>query len=81
MFRSNTQRGQDRRLHASVDTSDSCAGEQDVPDQCLATGRHEVIHEMVAPRISTTIKCGTRVDRSQSMDDEVRSVERKLASD
>jgi len=40
---------------------------------------HEVVHEMGAPRISTTIKCGTRVDRSQTMDDKVRSVEQKLA--
>ena len=40
---------------------------------------HEVIHEMGAPRISTTIKCGTRVDRSQTMRDKVRSVEQKLS--
>jgi uncharacterized protein (TIGR00106 family) len=40
---------------------------------------HEAVHEMGAPRISTTIKLGTRTDRSQSMDDKVRSVEEKLA--
>jgi uncharacterized protein (TIGR00106 family) len=39
---------------------------------------HEAVHEMGAPRISTTIKLGTRTDRSQSMDDKVRSVEEKL---
>ena len=39
---------------------------------------HEAIHEMGAPRIATTIKLGTRTDRSQSMDDKVRSVEAKL---
>jgi uncharacterized protein (TIGR00106 family) len=39
---------------------------------------HEVVHEMGAPRISTTIKLGTRTDRRQSMDDKVRSVEDKL---
>lgn len=39
---------------------------------------HEVVHAMGAPRISTTIKLGTRTDRSQSMDDKVRSVEAKL---
>jgi uncharacterized protein YqgV (UPF0045/DUF77 family) len=33
---------------------------------------------MGAPRISTTIKLGTRTDRSQTMDDKVRSVEQKL---
>ena len=41
---------------------------------------HEVVHEMGAPRISTTIKLGTRTDRTQSMDDKVRSVEEKLES-
>ena len=40
---------------------------------------HEKIHEMGAPRISTTIKCGTRIDRAQTMQDKVRSVEQKLS--
>jgi uncharacterized protein (TIGR00106 family) len=39
---------------------------------------HEVVHEMGAPRISTTIKLGTRTDRAQSMEDKVRSVREKL---
>jgi len=39
---------------------------------------HEVVHEMGAPRITTSIRLGTRVDRDQSMDDKVRSVEEKL---
>jgi len=39
---------------------------------------HEEIHRMGAPRISTTIKLGTRVDREQSMGDKVRSVQEKL---
>ena len=39
---------------------------------------HEVVHEMGAPRVSTTIKVGTRVDREQTMEDKVRSVEEKL---
>jgi uncharacterized protein (TIGR00106 family) len=39
---------------------------------------HEVVHQMGAPRITTTIKLGTRTDRSQSMDDKIRSVEEKL---
>ena len=42
---------------------------------------HEAVHEMGAPRITTTIKLGTRTDRSQSMDDKVRSVEEKLRED
>ncbi len=41
---------------------------------------HEVIHEMGAPRISTTIKCGTRVDRDQTMEEKVKSVQRRLQS-
>lgn len=36
---------------------------------------HEVVHGMGAPRISSTIKLGTRTDRIQTMDEKVRSVE------
>ena len=39
---------------------------------------HEVVHEMGAPRITTTIKLGTRTDRDQSMEDKVQSVREKL---
>jgi uncharacterized protein (TIGR00106 family) len=39
---------------------------------------HEVIHEMGAPRISATLKVGTRTDRKQSMNDKIESVQRKL---
>ncbi len=40
---------------------------------------HEAVHAMGAPRISTVIKVGTRVDRSQSMAEKVESVEAKLS--
>lgn len=40
---------------------------------------HEVVHAMGAPRISSSLRFGTRIDRAQSMDDKVESVERKLA--
>ncbi len=40
---------------------------------------HERVHEMGAPRISTTIKLGTRSDRTQTIADKVRSVEEKLS--
>ncbi len=40
---------------------------------------HEVIHEMGAPRVTTTIKLGTRTDRAQTMADKIVSVERRLA--
>lgn len=39
---------------------------------------HERIHDMGAPRITTTIKAGTRNDREQSMEDKILSVKRKL---
>lgn len=39
---------------------------------------HEVMHEMGAPRVSTTIRLGTRVDREQTLEDKVRSVAEKL---
>jgi uncharacterized protein (TIGR00106 family) len=39
---------------------------------------HETVHAMGAPRITTTIKLGTRTDRSQTMEDKVRSVREKL---
>ena len=40
---------------------------------------HEVVHKMGAPRITTSLKIGTRSDREQSMQDKVDSVNRKLA--
>ncbi|MCZ6616685.1 MAG: MTH1187 family thiamine-binding protein [Gammaproteobacteria bacterium] len=42
---------------------------------------HERIHAMGAPRISTTIKLGTRTDRVQTMAEKIASVEQKLAQD
>ncbi len=39
---------------------------------------HEVVHGMGAPRITTTIKLGTRTDRVQTMEDKVNSVKAKL---
>jgi uncharacterized protein (TIGR00106 family) len=40
---------------------------------------HEVIHEMGVPRVSTTLKIGTRTDRPQKMIDKIKSVEGKMA--
>lgn len=39
---------------------------------------HEVVHQMGAPRISTSIRLGTRIDREQTMADKIKSVEMKL---
>lgn len=39
---------------------------------------HEKVHEMGAPRISSSIRLGTRTDREQTMEDKIRSVKLKL---
>jgi uncharacterized protein YqgV (UPF0045/DUF77 family) len=39
---------------------------------------HEKVHGMGAPRITTTIKLGTRIDRAQTMEDKVSSVISKM---
>ncbi|SIQ26997.1 MTH1187 family thiamine-binding protein [Marinobacterium stanieri] len=41
---------------------------------------HEVVHEMGAPRITSSMRLGTRTDRDQSMQDKIDSVETKLAA-
>ena len=72
-----TDAGLQPHLHAYGTTIE---GEWDV---VLAAVKrcHEIIHEMGAPRISTTIKLGTRTDRQQSINDKVCSVEDKLKND
>ena len=39
---------------------------------------HERVHDMGAPRISSTIRLGTRTDRDQTMEDKIKSVQEKL---
>ena len=39
---------------------------------------HERVHELGAPRITSTIKVGTRTDRSQTMAEKIDSVQQKL---
>jgi uncharacterized protein (TIGR00106 family) len=39
---------------------------------------HETLHAMGAPRISTNLRLGTRTDRTQTLEDKVRSVREKL---
>jgi len=39
---------------------------------------HEVLHAEGVPRISSSMKFGTRMDREQHMEDKVRSVVEKL---
>jgi uncharacterized protein (TIGR00106 family) len=42
---------------------------------------HARVHEMGAPRINTTLKIGTRIDRSDSIERKVDSVNQLLAKD
>lgn len=39
---------------------------------------HIKVHEMGAPRISSTIRLGTRIDRDQTMQNKISSVEKKM---
>ena len=39
---------------------------------------HVAVHELGAPRISTTLKLGTRTDREQTIKSKLRSVREKL---
>ena len=39
---------------------------------------HQALHDMGAPRISTTIKAGTRTDRQETMEEKIRSVQERL---
>ncbi len=40
---------------------------------------HEVVHAMGAPRITSTLRFGTRIDRDQTMADKIDSVTQKLS--
>ena len=67
--------GLDPRLHAY---GTNVEGEWD--DVMAAVRRcHERIHDMGAPRVSTSIRIGTRTDRVQTMQDKIESVTSKLA--
>ncbi len=69
--------GLETRLHAY---GTNIEGEWD--DVFAAVKRcHEIVHGMGAPRITATIKLGTRTDREQSMDDKVISVESKISQE
>lgn len=68
--------GLEPRLHAF---GTNVEGEWD--DVFAAVKRcHETMYKMGAPRVSTTIRLGARMDREQSLEDKVRSVEEKLGS-
>jgi uncharacterized protein (TIGR00106 family) len=39
---------------------------------------HEALHEMGVPRVSTSIRLGTRTDREQTMANKIESVQAKM---
>ncbi len=69
-----TDAGLQTRLHAY---GTNIEGEW---DQVFAAIKrcHEVVHARGVPRISSTLRFGTRTDREQSASDKIRSVEEKL---
>lgn len=69
-----TEAGLEPQLHAN---GTNVEGEWDVIFTALKRC-HETLHEMGAPRVSTNVRLGTRVDRTQSMQDKINSVEAKL---
>lgn len=71
-----TQAGLEPHLHAYGTT---IQGEWDAVFAAVKRC-HERLHEMGVPRLSTTIKLGTRTDRRQTIDDKLRSVEDQLRS-
>ena len=72
-----TQAGLEPHLHAYGTT---IQGEWDVVFAAVKRC-HQRLHEMGVPRLSTTIKFGTRTDRRQTIDDKVHSVEDQLSTD
>ncbi len=39
---------------------------------------HQRVHEMGAPRISTSLRVGTRTDRGQTLNDKIQSVQDRM---
>ena len=69
-----TKAGLDIQLHAY---GTNIEGEWDTVFSAIRRC-HETIHRMGAPRITTTLKFGTRTDKDQHMADKVESVQAKL---
>ena len=66
--------GLEPKLHAN---GTNVEGEWELVFAALK-GCHAILHEMGAPRVSTNMRIGTRIDRSQSMQDKIDSVKQKL---
>jgi uncharacterized protein (TIGR00106 family) len=69
-----TEAGLDPQLHAN---GTNVEGEWDTVTGAIKRC-HEVLHEMGAPRVATNVRLGTRTDKSQSRNDKIASVKRKL---
>jgi uncharacterized protein (TIGR00106 family) len=69
-----SEAGLKRQLHAY---GTNIEGEWDVVFAAIKRC-HEVVHAMGAPRITTTIHVGTRIDRPQTIEDKLASVHKKL---
>ena len=70
-----TEAGLDTQLHAN---GTNIEGEWEEVFAAIKSC-HEELHGMGAPRITTTIKLGTRTDKKQTMNDKVKSVQQKLS--
>jgi len=70
-----TEAGLTVQLHAN---GTNVEGEWDVVFAAIKRC-HEVVHEMGAPRIATTLRVGTRTDRVQTMEDKIKSVQDRLS--
>lgn len=68
--------GLEPRLHAN---GTNVEGEWDTVMAALKRC-HEKLHALGVPRVATNLRLGTRTDRTQTMDDKLRSVEEKLES-
>ena len=69
-----TEAGLDTQLHAY---GTNIEGEWEAVFSAIRCC-HEAVHRMGAPRITTTLKFGTRTDRDQHLADKVASVKAKL---
>jgi uncharacterized protein (TIGR00106 family) len=68
------QHGLEHHLHAY---GTNIEGDWDAVMACVKAC-HEAVHAQGAPRITTTLKIGTRIDRAQTMQDKVTSVQHQL---
>lgn len=71
---------QDHGLHPrSHPFGTAVEGEWDVVFQAIRAC-HEGLHSAGVPRLMTMLKVGTRVDKSQSLDDKMRALADRLTS-